>query len=194
MSRSVSAPSSVTNTSPCWNGDIVPGSTLRYGSNFSIDTRRPRSTSNRPSDAAAIPFPSEETTPPVTKMYLVVAEPWPARDGASCMRVSSGGEGRPLFVRSLEILLRIYSRTDRLVDQRDAHRQPGGQRPELLQPFGLLQGIHRQRDPATKRVGRVRVNADVLPHAGPLRLRVTLVLQERNWRPRKVHRAALVVG
>ena len=34
MSRSVSAPSSVTKTSPCWNGLIVPGSTLRYGSNF----------------------------------------------------------------------------------------------------------------------------------------------------------------
>jgi len=25
---------SVTNTSPCWYGDMVPGSTLMYGSNF----------------------------------------------------------------------------------------------------------------------------------------------------------------
>ena len=49
-------------------GDIVPGSTFRYGSNFMIDTDRPRSTSRRPNDAAAIPLPSEETTPPVTKM------------------------------------------------------------------------------------------------------------------------------
>src|SRR5690606_5915986 len=36
--------------------------------------RSPRSTSSRPIDAAAIPFPSEETTPPGTKMYLVGAD------------------------------------------------------------------------------------------------------------------------
>src|SRR5713226_3489175 len=71
MSRSVSAPSSVTNTSPCWNGLIVPGSTLRYGSNFCTCTFSPRALSRRPSEAAVIPLPSEETTPPVTKTYLV---------------------------------------------------------------------------------------------------------------------------
>src|SRR5438105_1311144 len=70
MSRSVSAPSSVTKTSPCWNGLIVPGSTLRYGSNFWSWTLRPRAFSKRPSDAATIPFPSAETTPPVTKTYF----------------------------------------------------------------------------------------------------------------------------
>src|SRR5438067_12495205 len=70
MSRSVSAPSSVTKTSPCWNGLIVPGSTLRYGSNFWSWTRNPRALSNRPSEAATIPFPSAETTPPVTKTYF----------------------------------------------------------------------------------------------------------------------------
>src|SRR5438067_9347645 len=70
MSRSVSAPSSVTNTSPCWNGLIVPGSTLRYGSNFCSWTLRPRALRSRPSDAATIPFPRADTTPPVTKTYL----------------------------------------------------------------------------------------------------------------------------
>src|SRR5437868_8118765 len=70
MSRSVSAPSSVTYTSPCWNGLIVPGSTFRYGSNFCSWTRRPRALSSRPSEAATIPFPSAETTPPVTKTYF----------------------------------------------------------------------------------------------------------------------------
>src|SRR5262245_21814238 len=70
MSRSVSAPSSVTKTSPCWNGLIVPGSTLRYGSNFCSCTRSPRAFSRRPSDAATMPFPSAETTPPVTKTYF----------------------------------------------------------------------------------------------------------------------------
>src|SRR3569833_345233 len=70
MSRPVSAPSSVTKTSPCWNGDIVPGSTFRYGANFCSWTRRPRAFSSRPSDAPTIPFPSAETTPPVTKTYF----------------------------------------------------------------------------------------------------------------------------
>ena len=42
-----------------------------YGSNFWSWTRKPRETSRRPIEAAAIPFPSEETTPPVTKMKRV---------------------------------------------------------------------------------------------------------------------------
>src|SRR6476620_1790916 len=71
MSRSVSAPSSVTNTSPCWNGFIVPGSTLRYGSSFCMVTCRPRAVSNCPRLDAVSPLPSEETTPPVTKRCLV---------------------------------------------------------------------------------------------------------------------------
>src|SRR6266550_8035121 len=70
MSRSVSAPSSVTKTSPCWNGLIVPGSTFRYGSNFWSWTRKPRAFRSRPSDAATMPFPSADTTPPVTKTYF----------------------------------------------------------------------------------------------------------------------------
>ena len=80
--------------------------------------------------------------------------------------MSSRGEGRPLFVRALEVLLRIYARPDRLVDQRDAHRHSGRQRPKLLEPLDLLQGIHRQRHPAAQRVARVRVDADVLPARG----------------------------
>src|SRR3954447_9108405 len=84
MSRSVSAPSSVTNTSPCWNGLIVPGSTFRYGSNFCSWTRSPRALSRRPSEAATIPFPSAETTPPVTKTYL----------GARALTGFQGSSGR----------------------------------------------------------------------------------------------------
>src|SRR5215207_5591558 len=71
MSRSVSAPASVTKTSPCRNGFIVPGSTLRYGSNFCIETRKPRATSSLPRLAAVRPLPSQEATPPVTKRCLV---------------------------------------------------------------------------------------------------------------------------
>src|SRR6266496_5518631 len=71
MSRSVSAPSSVTKTSPCWNGFIVPGSTFRYGSSFCIVTRSPRAVSRLPRLLAVSPLPSEEATPPVTNTCLV---------------------------------------------------------------------------------------------------------------------------
>ena len=43
-----------------------------YGSNFCSATVRPRATSRRPIEAAAMPLPSEETTPPVTKMKRVL--------------------------------------------------------------------------------------------------------------------------
>src|SRR6202012_1914089 len=33
-------------------------------------TRSPRASSRQPMEAAARPFPNEDTTPPVTKMYL----------------------------------------------------------------------------------------------------------------------------
>src|SRR4026209_1297021 len=41
-------------------------------------TLRPRSTSNLPSEAAVIPLPREETTPPVMKMYFVLMRGPPA--------------------------------------------------------------------------------------------------------------------
>src|SRR3954462_11011907 len=72
-SRSVSAPSSVTNTSPCWDGDIVPGSTVRYGSSLMRVTLRPRDSRIAARDAEAMPLPREDTTPPVTKTNLVIA-------------------------------------------------------------------------------------------------------------------------
>src|SRR5437764_11008027 len=49
---------------------MVPGSTLMYRSNFWSDTFRPRAFSRRPSEAAVMPLPSDETTPPVTNTYL----------------------------------------------------------------------------------------------------------------------------
>ena len=39
-----------------------------YGSNFWRPTVKPRETSRRPIEAAAMPLPRDETTPPVTKM------------------------------------------------------------------------------------------------------------------------------
>src|SRR5215210_1332926 len=79
MSRSVSAPSSVTKTSPCWKGDIVPGSTLMYGSSLIQVTLSPLASSRHPMDEAASPFPRLDTTPPVTKIYLGIPSPFISR-------------------------------------------------------------------------------------------------------------------
>jgi hypothetical protein len=43
-----------------------------YGSNFWIVTLSPLACSNFASEAAIIPLPREEVTPPVTKMYLAI--------------------------------------------------------------------------------------------------------------------------
>src|SRR5215475_12481416 len=109
MSRSVSAPSSVTKTSPCWYGLIVPGSTLRYGSNFWSWTRNPRALSRRPSEAATIPFPRAETTPPVTKTYL----------GA---RALTGFQGSSV---SGGCLFRLRGRADEVGEPRERLRREG---------------------------------------------------------------------
>src|SRR5262245_22748858 len=51
---------------------IVPGSTLIYGSSLMLVTRMLRDSRIAARDAAAMPFPNEETTPPVTKTYFAI--------------------------------------------------------------------------------------------------------------------------
>src|SRR6266849_3467277 len=46
-------------------------------------TRRPRSTRRRPSEAAAMLLPRDDTTPPVTKMYFVELTDSPLSVGGS---------------------------------------------------------------------------------------------------------------
>ena len=45
---------------------------LIYGSSFWMVTEKPHSCNSFAKDAAIIPFPSDEVTPPVTKTYLVL--------------------------------------------------------------------------------------------------------------------------
>src|SRR6266550_218074 len=49
---------------------MVPGSTFRYGSHFCRVTLKLRLSRRQPIEEAATPFPSEETTPPVTNIYF----------------------------------------------------------------------------------------------------------------------------
>ena len=50
---------------------MVPGSTFKYGSHLMMAVLSPRASSNLPIEAAAMPLPKLETTPPVTKIYLL---------------------------------------------------------------------------------------------------------------------------
>src|SRR5690554_2280282 len=62
---------------------MVPGSTLIYGSSLSMVTLRPRASRIAPREAEVIPLPSEETTPPVMKIYRVINAPSRVLDGVT---------------------------------------------------------------------------------------------------------------
>src|SRR6201996_7558055 len=132
MSRSVSAPSSVTKTSPCWNGFIVPGSTLRYGSSFCIVTCRPRAVSSCPRLDAVRPLPSEETTPPVTKRCLVAVCGCLRNAGKSNLR--DDGQG-------------IWE-TAGACRPTEPHPNTAADKPSLTRPAGLLREGYRCGGPA----------------------------------------------
>src|SRR5215204_5915556 len=150
MSRSVSAPSSVTKTSPCWNGDIVPGSTLMYGSSLTQVTLKPLASNRQPMDEAASPFPKLDTTPPVTKMYLGIVPlfvSWPLT------LLRAGLVALALFflvvvVARLQIALHLDSLggtgVDELFEPADTRHRGGARRPLRLGD-ALLVLLRRQR-------------------------------------------------
>ena len=64
------APSTVTKTSPCWYGDIVPGSTFKYGSHLRTLTLSPLALSRQHTEAAVIPFPERRNNSACNKNVL----------------------------------------------------------------------------------------------------------------------------
>src|SRR5262245_34611658 len=131
MSRSVSAPSSVTNTSPCWNGDIVPGSTLMYGSSLMLVTRMPRDSRIAAREAAAMPFPREETTPPVTNTYFVIDPRRVGMEEFTRIRAASQMSGGPdtRIVANRRQAIGLDRRLARGTRARAVHRHVQGERP-----------------------------------------------------------------
>src|SRR5215207_3137404 len=148
MSRSVSAPSSVTKTSPCWKGDIVPGSTLMYGSSLMQVTLSPLASSRQPMLEAASPFPRLDTTPPVTKMYLGIPSPFVSRPQTFLLRGAGLVALALLFlvvvVARLEVLLHLDClgglRVDELVERAQPRDRGAARRPLRLRdpPLVLL--------------------------------------------------------
>src|SRR5690348_3034066 len=62
-----------------------------YGSIFWRPTRYPRASSSAPMDAAARPLPSEDTTPPVTKMYFGAKSALPFVAQCHCSHIADLG-------------------------------------------------------------------------------------------------------
>src|SRR5580658_4756232 len=109
---------------------MVPGSTFKYGSNFCSVTRNPRLSRRHPMEAAAMPLPSDETTPPVTNTYLAI---WFRKLDRSFEQLR----------HTFQILGRIHAQ--RFVLGLDyPNRVAVFQRAQLLQPLGLFEGTHRE--------------------------------------------------
>src|SRR5690349_7818832 len=104
-----------------------------------------------------MPFPREETTPPVTKMYLVAVGPVVIALPLECV---------PMGFRPSKVVRRVHARQSGLGEPCDADRETAVQRAELLQPLGLLGRARRHPHPAIE--GRAAV--DVEPHVLPVEL------------------------
>jgi hypothetical protein len=100
-----------------------------YGSSFIIVTRSPRASRIAPSEAAAMPLPSEDTTPPVTKMRGVIGIPGDSESGIlpatgrTALNSGTGGP-RPDPRRSI----------DRLAATRAARGAPAAETPAESPP------------------------------------------------------------
>src|SRR5262245_52368572 len=146
---------------------MVPGSTLMYGSNFCSRTLSPRRSNNMPMEAHVSPLPSELTTPPVTKMNLVMRSGSPQRSGRTWWAIWAAGSetsprhytgnddpghlqpgsplrragpGSVLGHKTLIIRWRIDAAPG-MSDDPDANRPAMPKRPELLQLLQLLQRV-----------------------------------------------------
>src|SRR5580698_4381836 len=123
---------------------MVPGSTFRYGSNFCRVTLRPRLSSKQPMLAAAIPFPSEETTPPVTKMYLAILISHHTKQ----LRYFFPILGR---IDAQRFILRFHY----------ANFEPVFERAQLLQALGPLEGTDRQIGILEQEIAPIHIQPDM---------------------------------
>ena len=147
-------------------------------------TRRPRSTSSRPSDAAAMPLPSDETTPPVTKMYFV---------GVLASRLlASGRHPWCVFVhstlaraRSSSVSMPARRRTRRRVPRPSPARRPAAAAARAVRRARAGAAAAPPSAPAHRECTRRRRGAARSAVARAARHRCG-VAKERNGRTRKV--------
>src|SRR4051794_11493896 len=161
--------------------------------------RKPRASSSAPMEAAAIPLPSPETTPPVTKIYLVLighASGWLREFGPrprSRFGLLAGGEsGAGCGEETCACEHAAHERSPRLLffsqfmfDARDilgaidAEVRPCGlndpdfkavlQRSQLFQRFGKFERRRRESGEGFQDIGLISIHPDVPLRAGERR-------------------------
>src|SRR5260221_146468 len=131
-----------------------------YGSILSSVTRSPRPSSSAPSDAAASPLPSDETTPPLTKMNLVLLS-------RSNVGPSPASAAKPPCVRarSREVLGCIYLKRRRH-GSHDPDTKAALQRAQLFELFQRLEHARLKPRKAQQEVAAVGVNPDMAQRLG----------------------------
>jgi hypothetical protein len=180
-------PSSVTNTSPCWNGDMVPGSTFRYGSNFIIVTRRPALDEQAAERRGRDPLAERGDDAAGDEDVLggrggalrcvlhhdrpgEVAGEW-TRVHSSLARARSSSVSTPGAGASRTRATPIAS--------------PCASGRSCSRPLDALERVHRQRDPRGERVARVGIDAHVAPHGRIALVPILGITQVRDRSPRK---------
>src|ERR1700704_4535279 len=145
-----------------------------YGSSLRNVTFKPRLSSRLPIEAEASPFPKEETTPPVTKMNLLIGAPilsdrmilirMPPLPGRGCLQCAQ----LPIDdVRLLELLRHRLNIFRRIHPHRgmfgfpDLDRNAMLQRAQLLELFRILQPSGGKRRQLQQGVAPVHIETEV---------------------------------
>src|SRR3954467_2903571 len=129
-----------------------------YGSNFWREILYPCPSSSAPIDAAASPLPSDDTTPPVTKMYLVAFIREFRGTCERCRSIRTSGLEQPTHL--FEIFRRVHA--NRVV--RGFHGLDANavfERAQLFQRLGAFERGRLERGEHHQRGAAIRVHADV---------------------------------
>src|ERR1043165_4102433 len=153
---------------------MVPGSTWMWGSSLRNVIFNPRLSSRLPIEAEASPFPKEETTPPVTKINLLIVAPilsdriiltrmppLPDRSGLQRTYLPLGGvKPLELSCHRLDIFRRIHPQGS-MCGFPDSDRNTILQCAQLLELFRILQAPGGKGRQLQQRVASIHIETEV---------------------------------
>src|SRR5512143_3504964 len=146
-----------------------------------MDTFSPRLSSRAPIEADASPLPSDETTPPVTKMNLV---------RFTSLDIPPSPQRCELGARPFQVARRVDLDRGGL-NLRHLDAESPFQRPQLLELLGLLERRRRELGEAEQKVAAIDVQADVLVAEDAGRRAVAVMGQRAA---REEQRVAVAIG
>src|SRR5581483_7792066 len=160
-----------------------------YGSNFCIVTVYPWPSSSAPIDAAARPLPSDDTTPPVTKMNLGVRPSMVLSGPAARTLRRSRRRHREQPAHLRQVLGGIL--LERFVPGFDG-LDPDAvlERAQLLERLRAFERRRFERGEHQQGAAAIAVQADMSVHGRPAAARIAHV---RDRRAREVHRVPAAI-